>query len=117
MHPRLKGVFFLSKNLFVPRKKKQNIPKRLRAYMFADRKSHSPEVAPSGVRHDIFVAFMTCFRYSRGSLSNLEVNESNKMTMRGMVGNSRHGVINVDTVFPFKLSPHTPELYQEDVSK
>ena len=84
MHPRLQGVFFVKKK-FVPRKKKQNIPKRLRAYMFADRKSHLPEVAPSGVRHDIFVAFMTCFRYSRGSLSDLEVNERSKMTMRHMV--------------------------------
>jgi len=84
MHPRLKSVFFV-KNFFVPRKKKQYIPKRLRAYMFADRKSHSPEVAPSGVRHDIFVAFMTCFRYSRGSLSDLEVNERSKMTMKDMV--------------------------------
>jgi hypothetical protein len=43
-------------------------PKRLRAYMFAERKSHSHEVAPSGVRQDMLVVFMTCFRYSRGSL-------------------------------------------------
>ena len=83
--------------------------------MFADRKSHSPEVAPSGVRHDMFVAFMTCFRYSRGSLY-LEVNESKKMAMRER-GNSRHGIVNVDTVFPFELSPHTAELHQEEVSK
>lgn len=43
-------------------------PNRLRAYMFADRKSQSPEIAPSGVRHDMFVAFMTWRRYSLGSL-------------------------------------------------
>ena len=35
---------------------KKDLPKRLRAYIFAERKSHSPDVAPSGVRHDIFVA-------------------------------------------------------------
>jgi hypothetical protein len=44
-------------------------PNRLRAYMFADKKSQSPEVAPSGVRQDIFVAFITYLRYSRGSLT------------------------------------------------
>jgi len=70
------------KNFFVPREREVDVPKRLRAYMFADRKSHSPEVAPSGVRHDIFVAFMTCFKYSRGSLSDLEVNEKQRMTMK-----------------------------------
>jgi len=43
-------------------------PNKLRAYMFADRKSQSPESAPSGVKQDIFVTFMTCSRYSRGSL-------------------------------------------------
>jgi hypothetical protein len=51
----------------------------------------SLEVAPSGVRHVMFVAFMTCFKYSRGSLSDLEVK---KITM-GEMGNSQHGVINV----------------------
>jgi hypothetical protein len=36
--------------------------------MFADRKSQSPDMAPSGVRHDIFVAFITSRKYSLGSL-------------------------------------------------
>jgi len=36
--------------------------------MFADRKSQSPDSAPSGVRQDMFVTFITCERYSRGSL-------------------------------------------------
>ena len=43
-------------------------PNKLRAYMFADRKSQSPDNAPSGVRQDMFVTFITCERYSRGSL-------------------------------------------------
>jgi hypothetical protein len=43
-------------------------PKRLRAYRFAERKSQSPESAPSGVRQPMFVADMTCCRYARGSL-------------------------------------------------
>lgn len=30
--------------------------------MLADKKSHSPETAPSGVRQDMFVAFITCLR-------------------------------------------------------
>ena len=43
-------------------------PNKLRAYMFADKKSQSPDNAPSGVRQDMFVTFITCERYSRGSL-------------------------------------------------
>jgi hypothetical protein len=38
------------------------LPNKLRAYIFADRKSHSPERAPSGVKHDMLVAFITCRR-------------------------------------------------------
>jgi hypothetical protein len=30
--------------------------------MFADKKSQSPDMAPSGVRQDMLVDFMTCFR-------------------------------------------------------
>jgi hypothetical protein len=37
-------------------------PNKLLAYMFALKKSQSPDRAPSGVRHDMFVVFMTCFR-------------------------------------------------------
>lgn len=37
-------------------------PNRLRAYRFAERKSQSPDIAPSGVRHAMFVEFMMCFR-------------------------------------------------------
>ena len=33
--------------------------------MFIDKKSQSPDNAPSGVRQDMFVAFITCERYSR----------------------------------------------------
>jgi hypothetical protein len=36
--------------------------------MLADKKSESPAMAPSGVRQDMFVDFMMCFKYSRGSL-------------------------------------------------
>lgn len=43
-------------------------PNKLRAYMFADRKSQSPDRAPSGVKHDMFVDFMMWSRYSRKSL-------------------------------------------------
>jgi hypothetical protein len=70
---------FRQKTFLCQGKKKQNGPQRFRAHMLADRKSHSPEVAPSGVRHDMFVAFMTCFRCARGSLSDLEVNASKKI--------------------------------------
>jgi hypothetical protein len=45
-----------------------DLPKRLRAYIFADKKSQSPESAPSGVRQDMLVTFITCFKYFRGSL-------------------------------------------------
>lgn len=37
--------------------------------MLADKKSESPAMAPSGVRQDIFVDFIMCFKYSRGSLT------------------------------------------------
>ncbi len=37
--------------------------------MLADKKSESPAMAPSGVRQDMFVDFMICFKYSRGSLA------------------------------------------------
>ena len=47
---------------------KEYTPNKLRAYMFADKKSQSPDSAPSGVRQDMFVTFITCERYSRGSL-------------------------------------------------
>jgi hypothetical protein len=80
--------------------------------MFADKKSHSPEVAPSGVRHDMFVAFMTCFRYSRGSLSDLEVKENKGREM----ANVRHGVVDIDSIFPFKFGPHTAELHRRKMS-
>ena len=45
------------------------VPNKLRAYMLADKKSESPAIAPSGVRQDIFVDFIMCFKYSRGSLA------------------------------------------------
>ena len=41
--------------------------------MFADKKSHSPEIAPSGVKQDMLVAFMTCLRYSLGSLQHKKI--------------------------------------------
>ena len=44
-------------------------PNKLRAYKLADKKSESPAMAPSGVRQDIFVDFIMCFKYSRGSLA------------------------------------------------
>lgn len=37
-------------------------PNRLRAYRFAERKSQSPDIAPSGVRHAMFVEFIMCLR-------------------------------------------------------
>ena len=37
------------------------LPKRLRAYMFADKKLQSPDMAPSGVRQDILIDFMIYF--------------------------------------------------------
>jgi hypothetical protein len=46
-----------------------NVPNRLRAYILADKKSESPAIAPSGVRQDMFVDFMMCFKYSRGPLA------------------------------------------------
>lgn len=52
-------------------------PNKLRAYMFADKKSQSPDMAPSGVKHDILVDFMTCLRYSRGSLGHERVSLGN----------------------------------------
>jgi hypothetical protein len=51
------------------RREGQDIPNRLRAYRLADKKSESPAMAPSGVRQDMFVDFMICFKYSRGSLA------------------------------------------------
>lgn len=39
-----------------------NSPNKLLAYMLAERKSHSPDMAPSGVKHDMLVDFMTCLR-------------------------------------------------------
>lgn len=40
----------------------KNIPKRLRAYIFADKKSQSPDNAASGVRQAMFVDFIICLR-------------------------------------------------------
>lgn len=37
-----------------------DLPNKLRAYRFPDKKSQSPERAPSGVRHAMFVTFITC---------------------------------------------------------
>ena len=70
-----KGILAYNACQIVPlegQKKTVDVPNKLRAYIFADRKSQSPEMAPSGVKHDIFVAFMTCLRYSRGSLLKLQ---------------------------------------------
>lgn len=44
------------------------LPNKLRAYMFADKKSHSPDIAVSGVKQDMLVDFMICCRYSLRSL-------------------------------------------------
>lgn len=40
----------------------KDIPNRLRAYIFADKKSQSPDNAASGVRHAMFVDFMIWLR-------------------------------------------------------
>lgn len=56
-------------------------PKTLRAYKLADKKSHSPERAASGVRHAIFVDFMICARYWRRSLRVIKL-ESQRYTER-----------------------------------
>ena len=53
------------------REENKRVPNRLRAYMLADKKSESPAMAPSGVRQDMFVDFMMCFKYSRGSLARI----------------------------------------------
>lgn len=41
---------------------RKDIPNRLRAYIFADKKSQSPDNAASGVRHAMFVDFMIWLR-------------------------------------------------------
>jgi hypothetical protein len=65
-----KGILTLRSHKRVdPSQAVQHVPNRLRAYILADKKSESPAIAPSGVRQDIFVDFMMCFKYSRGSLA------------------------------------------------
>ena len=49
-------------------------PNTDRAYMFADKKPHSPDNAASGVKHDMFVDFIICFKYCCKSLVREECN-------------------------------------------
>lgn len=51
-----------SRSLSVTRLENRNSPNRLLAYKLAVRKSHSPDMAPSGVKHNMLVDFMTCLR-------------------------------------------------------
>jgi len=76
--------------------------------MLADKKSQFPDMAPSGVRHDIFVAFMTCFKYSRGSLRLL-----GQLVIKGTVRKNdlRHCGADIHSVLPLKFGPHTSELF------
>jgi hypothetical protein len=87
---------------------RNHVPNRLRAYIFAERKSQSPDMAPSGVRHDMFVDFMTCFKYSRGSLG--RHSKSEKRTGLRVEGNARYRGADIYPVLPFKLGPHATEL-------
>jgi len=82
--------------------------------MFADRKSQSPESAPSGVKQDIFVTFMTCSRYSRGSLQekrllNKREGEGERERERKKMF-SRKCRVHINAILPFKFRPHTAEL-------
>lgn len=81
-------------------------PNTLLAYRLADRKSHSPDSAASGVRHAILVDFMIWAKYCRKSLAKALVRKVGADTE----GNIRDIGRYVDTVFPFELSPHTTEL-------
>ena len=73
--------------------------------MLADKKSQSPDKAPSGVRHDMLVAFMTWCRYSLGSLQQGQFETEGKRTQ-----NLRDSGGDVDAVLPLELCPHASEL-------
>ena len=69
----------VKKIVFVPRKRSETTHQETSGVHV-----HRQEVTfPTGVRHDIFVAFMACFRYSRRSLSNPQGQwKQKKMTAR-----------------------------------
>lgn len=54
----------------------------------------------------MFVDFMMCFKYSRGSLA-----RQHELEIEAMCGvRVRHRRGHIDTVFPFELGPHAAEL-------
>ena len=60
----------------------------------------------------MFVAFMTCWRYSLGSLRH----DPSVAAKEPLSGNLRDGRGDVDTVLPLELGPHAPELKSLTVS-
>lgn len=64
-------------------------------------------MAPSGVRQDMFVDFIICFKYSRGSLTEC-VNE-HKQWAKSYV---RHRRGYIDAVLPFEFGPHAAKLQE-----
>lgn len=82
--------------------------------MFADKKSHSPESAASGVKQAIFVDFIMWPRYFRRSLDaqGKKVRKQVLPQQIDVAGNAvRDPSADVNSVLPFELRPHTSELH------
>jgi hypothetical protein len=78
--------------------------------MFADKKSHSPDRAASGVKHDMFVDFMMWFRYVLRSLGATEAGKLVSAERRDAEGALRDPCADINPVLPLELGPHAAEL-------